>query len=111
MRQVTVTAVTDGLLPPTYSTPPVIIDQYQDPASISFYTTSSGDVKVSYADPFPKSDVTGNFIQQTTWNWVTPDLTKFPNGPGFIGKPIRAIYLTNAANGDKLTGVQAGVKG
>lgn len=111
MRQVTVTAVSDGLVPPTYETPPVIIDQYQDPTSITFYTASSGDVKVSYADPYPKSSVTGNFIQQTNWDWQSPDLTKFPNGDNFIGQPIRAIYLTNAANGDTLTVIQAGVKG
>lgn len=109
MRQVTVTAVTDGLVPPTYETPPVIIDQYQDPTAITFYTDGSGDVKVSYADPFPKSN--GDFVEQTNWDWQLPDLTKFPNGPNFIGQPIRAIYLTNAAAGDILTVIQAGVKG
>lgn len=109
MRQVTVTAVSDGLLPEGFETPPVIIDQYQDPASISFFKTGSGTVKVSYADPYPMDN--GQYVKQTTWNWQSPDLTKFPNGANFIGQPIRAIYLTGAANGDKLTVIQAGVKG
>ena len=109
MRQVTVTAVSNGEDPEVFETPPVIVDQYQDPTAITFYTDSGGDVKVSYADPYPV--VNGDFVEQTNWDWQAPDLTQFPNGTNFIGQPIRAIYLTNATDGDTLTVIQAGVKG
>lgn len=110
MRQITATAdIGNGAELETFSTIPIIVDQYQDPTAITFFTSSAGTVEVSYADPFPKEN--GNFVEQTTWNWQTPDLTKFPNGPNFIGHPIRAIRLTGAADGDTLTIIQAGVKG
>lgn len=112
MRQVTTTADIEllGEEPPVYETLPVIVDQYQDPTSISFVANSeTGSVKVSFADPFPV--VNGDFVEQTNWDWTTLDDTKYPNGIGFVGQPIRAIYLTGAAQGDTLTVIQAGVKG
>lgn len=110
MRQVTVSAtIASEDEVPTYSTLPVIIDQYQDPAAITFYTDSGGSVKISYADPFPV--VNGDFVEQTSWDWQAPVLNAYPNGANFIGQPIRAIYLEGAAQGDLLTVIQAGVKG
>lgn len=110
MRQIVATAdIGNGAEEETFSTIPIIVDQYQNPASVTFFTESAGAVEVSYAVPFPVSN--GDFVEQTTWNWQTPDLTKYPNGPKFIGHPIKAIRLTGAAQGDTITIIQSGVQG
>lgn len=102
MRQVTVTA--DG----TGVTAPVVIDQYQNPASVSYAKTGSGTVQVTLSDPFPNS-TTGSYVAPSL-TWSTAPTTT-PNASGFLGQPFRAIRLSGAAEGDTLTVVQAGVQG
>ena len=101
MRQTTVTA--DG----TGATPAVVLDQYQNPFSVSYVKTGSGTVQVSLTDPYPV--VNGDFTT-ASFTWVTAPTTS-PNAAGFIGQPYRAIRLSGGASGDTLTVVQSGVKG
>ena len=101
MRQVTVTADATG------ATAPVVIDQYQNPASVSYAKTGSGTVQVSLTDPYPV--VNQNFTT-ATFTWVTAPTTA-PNASGFLGQPFRAIRLSGGAEGDTLTVVQSGVQG
>ena len=101
MRQTTVTA--DG----TGATPAVVLDQYQNPFSVSYVKTGSGTVQVSLTDPYP--GVNGDFTT-ASFTWVTAPTTS-PNAAGFIGQPYRAIRLSGGAEDDTLTVVQSGVKG
>jgi len=100
MRQVTVTADATGV------TAPVVVDQYLNPASISYTRTGSGIVQVSFTNPYPV--VNGNFTT-ATFTWVTAPTTA-PNAANFIGQPIKAIRLSGGAEGDVLTVIQAGVQ-
>lgn len=104
MRQVTVEV--PSLLGST-TTAPVVLDQYQDPFSVSYAKTGSGNVEVSLTDPYPIEN--GNFVT-ATFTWIAAP-TGAPNGASFLGQPFRAIRLSGASPGDKLTVVQAGVKG
>ena len=101
MRQTTVTA--DG----TGATPAVVLDQYQNPFSVSYVKTGSGTVQVSLTDPYPVEN--GDFTT-ASFTWVTAPTTS-PNAAGFIGQPYRAIRLSGGAEDDTLTVVQSGVKG
>lgn len=101
MREVTVTADSTG------ATAPVVLDQYQNPASVTYTKTGSGTVQVSVTDPYPR--VNGEFVE-ASYTWVTAPTTA-PNASGFLGQPFRAIRLSGGAQGDKLTVIQAGVKG
>lgn len=101
MRQTTVTAGVSG------ATSAVILDQYQNPFSVSYVKTGSGTVEVSLTDPYPV--VNGNFTT-ASFTWVTAPTTS-PNAAGFLGQPYRAIRLSGGAEGDTLTVVQSGVKG
>jgi Flp pilus assembly protein TadG len=100
MRQVTVTADATGV------TAPVVVDQYLNPANITYTKTGSGTVQVSYTDPYPV--VNGNFVA-ATFTWVTAPTTA-PNAANFIGQPIRAIRLSGAAENDVLTVIQSGAR-
>ena len=100
MREVIVTATAGG------NTPPVVIDQYLNPASVTYYKTGSGTVQVTVTDPYPV--VNQNFTAPT-FTWVTAPTTA-PNAANFLGQPYRAIRLSGAADGDTLTVVQAGAK-
>jgi hypothetical protein len=100
MREVIVTATASG------NTPPVVIDQYLNPASVTYYKTGSGTVQVTVTDPYPV--VNQNFTAPT-FTWVTAPTTA-PNAANFLGQPYRAIRLSGAADGDTLTVVQAGAK-
>ena len=110
MRQVTVTAdipVTVGETT-TYATVPVIIDQYQNPASVTYSTDSdAGIVQVTTTDPYPK--VNQDFVE-ATFDWI-PAPTVYPNAVGFLGQPYRAVRLSGGDSGDTLTVIQAGVQG
>lgn len=105
MRQVTVQA--DILVTgTTYSTQPVIIDQYISPNAVTYSKVGSGTVQVTTTDPYPvvaQNFTTANFA------WVTAP-TGAPNADGFLGQPFRAIRLTGATGGDSLTVIQAGVR-
>ena len=101
MRQVTVTADVTG------STDPVVIDQYQNPASVTYAKTGSGTVQVTVTDPYP---VVNQDFTTASYSWITAP-TGSPNAAGFLGQPYRAIRLTGGAQGDTLTVIQAGVKG
>ena len=101
MRQTTVTAGASG------ATSAVVLDQYQNPFSVSYAKTGSGTVQVSLTDPYPV--VNGDFTT-ASFTWVTAPTTS-PNAAGFIGQPYRAIRLSGGAEGDTLTVVQSGVQG
>ena len=101
MRQTTVTAGVSG------ATSAVVLDQYQNPFSVSYVKTGSGTVQVSLTDPYPV--VNGDFTT-ASFTWVTAPTTS-PNAAGFIGQPYRAIRLSGGAEDDTLTVVQSGVKG
>jgi len=103
MRQVTVEV--PNLLGST-ATPPVVLDQYLDPFSVTYAKTGSGNVEVTLTDPYPVQN--GNFVS-ATFTWI-PAPTTAPNGASFLGQPFRAIRLSGAAIGDTLTVVQAGVR-
>ena len=110
MRQVTVVAnISSGGDTPTYSTAPVILDQYQAPFQVTYVLSSgaTGTVKVTTTDPYPV--VNQDFVE-ATFNWVDAPTTA-PNATGFLGQPFRAIYLTGSAQNDTLTVIQSGVKG
>lgn len=102
MRPITVTADATG------NTAPVVLDQYQDPASVSYSQTGAGTVQVTLSDPFP-TNLVYSYVAPT-FSWSTAPSTA-PNATGFLGQPYRAIRLTGAAEGDTLTVVQAGVQG
>lgn len=101
MRQVIVTADSAG------DTPPVVLDQYQNPFSVSYVVNGTGTVQVSLTDPYP---VENQDFVEATFTWVTAPSTA-PNASGFLGQPYRAIRLYDANPGDTLTVVQSGVKG
>ena len=101
MREIIVTADATG------ATAPVVLDQYQGPANVTYAKTGSGTVQVTTTDPYPK--VNGDFTT-ATFSWVTAP-TGSPNAAGFLGQPYRAIRLSGGAQGDTLTVIQAGVKG
>ena len=101
MRQVTVTADATG------ATAPVVLDQYQGPANVTYAKTGSGTVQVTTTDPYPK--VNQDFTT-ASFTWVTAP-TGSPNAVGFLGQPYRAIRLSGGTTGDTLTVIQAGVKG
>lgn len=109
MRQTTVTAdiavTVDEVT--TYASAPVIIDQYQNPASVTYSTDGEGTVEITTTDPYPV--VNGDFTE-ASFTWVTAPTT-YPNGTGFLGQPFRAIRLSGAADGDTLTVIQSGVQG
>ena len=110
MRQVTVVAdISSGGDTPTYSTTPVILDQYQAPFQVTYSlsTGATGTVKVTTTDPYPV--VNQDFVE-ATFDWVAAPTTA-PNATGFLGQPFRAIYLEGATEGDTLTVIQSGVKG
>jgi len=101
MREVIVTANSSG------DTDPVIIDQYLNPSSVTYYKSGSGGtVQVTVTDPYPV--VNGNFTA-ASFTWVTAPTTA-PNAANFLGQPFRAIRLTGATAGDTLTVVQAGAR-
>lgn len=109
MRQVTVTAdISSGGGSPTYSTTPVILDQYLTPFQVTYALSSgaTGTVKVSTTDPFP---VDNQDFVEADFVWVDAPTTG-PNATGFLGQPFRAIYLTGSAQGDTLTVIQSGDK-
>lgn len=101
MREIIVTADATG------ATTPVVLDQYQNPASVTYYKTGSGAVQVTTTDPYPK--VNGDFVE-ATYSWITAP-TGSPNAANFLGQPFRAIRLSGGSQGDTLTVIQAGVKG
>ena len=101
MRQVTVTADATG------ATTPVVIDQYQNPASVTYAKTGSGTVQVTVTDPYPK--VNQDFVE-ATFDWI-PAPTVYPNAVGFLGQPYRAVRLSGGDSGDTLTVIQDGVQG
>ena len=101
MREIIVTA--DG----TGATPPVPLDQYIAPFSVTYVNSGSGTVQVTTSDPFPYS-VTGKYIAPT-FTWITAPTTG-PNAAGFLGQPYRAIRISGGTSGDTLTVVQAGIK-
>jgi Flp pilus assembly protein TadG len=101
MRQVTVTADVTG------ATAPVILDQYQNPFSVTYSKTGSGTVQVSVTDPYPV--VNGDYTT-ATFTWITAPTTA-PNGSTSLGQPFRAIRLSGGSSGDTLTVIQSGVKG
>jgi hypothetical protein len=101
MRQTTVTAGVSG------ETSAVVLDQYQNPFSVSYAKTGSGTVQVSLTDPYPVAN--GDFTT-ASFTWVTAPTTS-PNAAGFLGQPYRAIRLSGGASGDTLTVVQSGVQG
>lgn len=101
MREIVVTANSSG------DTDPVIIDQYLNPASVTYYKSGSGGtVQVTVTDPYPV--VNGDFTT-ASFTWVTAPTTA-PNAANFLGQPFRAIRLTGATAGDTLTVVQAGAR-
>lgn len=100
MRQVVVEADVTG------NTPAVVLDQYQNPFSVT-YSAGSGSVEVTLTDPYPV--VNGDFVE-ATFVWV-PVPTTAPNAAGFLAQPFRAIRATGATPGSTLTVVQSGVKG
>jgi hypothetical protein len=109
MRQVTVTAdIGNAAELETFSTVPVILDQYLTPFQVTYSLNSgsTGTVKVTTTDPYPKVDQ--DFVE-ADFDWVDVPTTA-PNATGFLGQPFRAIYLTGAAQGDTLTVIQSGVK-
>ena len=107
MRQVKVTAdIGDGAEEETFSTVPVILDQYLTPFQVTYSKTGSGTVEVTATDPFPV--VNGNFVS-ATFTWITAPTTA-PNTATFLAQPYRAIRLTGGADGDTLTVIQSGVK-
>ena len=101
MRQVVVTA--DG----TGATAPVVLDQYQNPFSVTYVKTGAGTVQVSATDPYP---VTGVTFSSPSFTWVTAPTTA-PSATGFLGQPYRAIRLSGGTAGDTLTVIQSGVQG
>lgn len=101
MREIIVTADATG------ATAPVVLDQYQNPFSVTYVKTGSGTVQVSATDPYPK--VNQDFTT-ATFTWVTAPTTA-PSATGFLGQPYRAIRISGGAEGDTLTVIQAGVKG
>lgn len=101
MREIVVTADATG------ATAPVVLDQYQNPFSVTYVKSGSGTVQVTVTDPYPK--VNGDFTAPT-FTWVTAP-TGSPNASGFLGQPYRAIRISGGAEGDTLTVIQAGVKG
>jgi hypothetical protein len=109
MRQITVAAdiavTVDEVT--TYNSVPVIIDQYQNPASVTYTTDGSGTVEVSTTNPYPV--VNGDFTE-AAFTWITAP-TAYPNGEGFLGQPFRAIRLSGAEDNDTLTVIQSGVQG
>jgi hypothetical protein len=101
MREVKVTADASG------NTVPVILDQYLNPASVTYYKSGAGGtVQVTVTDPYPV--VNQNFTT-ASFTWVTAPTTA-PNAANFLGQPYRAIRLTGATAGDTLTVVQAGAR-
>lgn len=101
MREITVTANSGG------DTQPVILDQYQNPFSVTYSHSGSGTVQVSLTDPYPK--VNGDFVE-ATFVWQAAPTTA-PNAPGFLGQPFRAIRVYDGDAYETLTVVQSGVKG
>jgi hypothetical protein len=107
MREVKVTAdISSGGGSPTYSTIPVILDQYIAPFQVSYAKTGTGTVEVSLTDPYP---VVNQVFTEATFTWITAPTTA-PNAATLLAQPYRAIRLTGGASGDTLTVVQAGVK-
>lgn len=100
MREIVVTADDSG------ATPVVVLDQYLNPASVTYYKTGSGTVQVSVTDPYPYEN---QDFTTATFTWVTAPTTA-PNAANFLGQPFRAIRLSGAADGDTLTVVQSGAK-
>lgn len=96
MRPITVVADSSG------TTVAVPVDIYLTPINVSYVTTGSGTVQISYSDPWPKEN--GDFVAPT-FTWVTA-----PESP-INGQPFSAIRLHEAADGDTLTVIQAGVTG
>jgi hypothetical protein len=107
MRQVTVTAnIGSGGEAETFSTVPVILDQYIAPFQVTYSKTGSGTVQVTATDPYPVSN--GSFVE-ASFTWITAP-TAAPNTATFLAQPYRAIRLTGGATGDTLTVIQSGVK-
>lgn len=101
MRQITVTANSSG------DSQPVILDQYQNPFSVTYTHSGTGTVQVSTTDPYPKQD--GDFVE-ASFTWVNAP-TSAPNAVGFLGQPFRAIRLYDGDAYETLTVIQSGVKG
>lgn len=102
MRQITVT--TDA---GTGNTVPVILDQYQNPFSVTYSHSGTGIVQVSLTDPYPVENqdfVEANFV------WISAP-TDYPNAAGFLGQPYRAIRIFDGDVNETLTVIQSGVKG
>lgn len=107
MRQVTVVTDIENESN-TFDSLPVILDQYQNPASVTYSVSGNGTVQVSTTDPYPK--VSQDFVE-ANYTWVTAP-TGYPNADGFLGQPFRAIRLSGSStNASTLTVIQAGVKG
>lgn len=101
MRRVVVTADSSG------NTPAVVLDQYLNPASVTYYKSGAGGtVQATVSDPFPLEN--GNYVSPT-FSWITAPTTA-PNAANFLGQPFKAIRLTGATEGDTLTVVQAGAR-
>ena len=101
MRQITVTANGAG------DTEPVILDQYQNPFSVTYSHSGTGTVQVSLTDPYPVENQ--NFVE-ANFTWISAP-TSFPNATGFLGQPFRAIRVYDGDPGETLTVIQSGVKG
>jgi hypothetical protein len=101
MREIVVTAASKG------DSPAVVLDQYQNPFSVTYSKSGAGFVQVTVTEPYPV--VNGNFTE-ANFAWVNAD-ENYPNGAGFLGKPYTAIRLYDANPGDTLTVIQSGVKG
>ena len=102
MRQVTVTAGISGYSGSGYQTAPVILDQYIAPNQFNFVPAGisgfSGIIQTSVTDPYPF--VNGTFVE-ADYVWVT-------GTSGYNEKPVRAVRLYGATEGDTLTVIQAG---
>ena len=104
MRQVTVTAGISGYSGISgYQTEPVVLDQYIAPNQFNFVINDgisgySGVIEYSVTDPYP-------VVNQ---NFVEADFVWVQGSSGFNPVPVRAVRLNGAAEGDKLTVIQAG---
>ena len=91
----------------TFSTVPVILDQYIAPFQVSFSTSVDGNAELSYTDPFP---VDNQDFVEANFDWLPID-PNYPNGDNYLGLPARAIRLSGATEGAIFTVIQSGVKG
>lgn len=91
----------------TYVSKPIVLDVNITPFQVSFFTSPSTPVELSYADPYP--EVNGKFVEQTNFQWFNPP-TVYPDGEGFLGKPYTAIRAISTSPDGTLTVIQSGIK-